>query len=370
MQILSAVNAVSPAWERTKLFLYTPFRKGRTWKLSATAYLSAAGSAVMPMGLFLIALAPFLGMKFGKTLEYGWIGICLLLSALQIYIFILCGRVQFAFFDMVLNRGEFVKPAWEKYGPQSWKLTSAKLAIAAGVTLLAAFPVVATVHYFIANLSAIDFQNSSPESLHQPLMNAFAAIQLGYLFFCLIVSVYSLTLAIASGFIIPTMALENASVGQAIQRFKGFVRRETGEFFAYIGVRLGIGIVSNFVISFGFQMVFMVLMLVFIVLAGIAGLLLHLLGVSGQILLVLGIVSFAVYAFVVGGYVMIFGLGAFFTFFQAHTLYFLGGRYPLLGELLEKSTPPPPPPTYWPPNLVQAAYPPSAYPPPSPYDPR
>jgi hypothetical protein len=29
------------------------------------------------------------------------------------------------------------------------------------------------------------------------------------------------------------------------------------------------------------------------------------------------------------------------TFGQAYALYFLGGRYPLLGDLLDRSTPPP-----------------------------
>jgi hypothetical protein len=34
-------------------------------------------------------------------------------------------------------------------------------------------------------------------------------------------------------------------------------------------------------------------------------------------------------------------MGSLLTFFQAYALYFLGGRYPLLGDLLDRSTPPP-----------------------------
>jgi hypothetical protein len=41
------------------------------------------------------------------------------------------------------------------------------------------------------------------------------------------------------------------------------------------------------------------------------------------------------------------------TFLEAYTLYFLGGRYPMLGDLLTASTPPPPPP---PPAPVYPAY--------------
>jgi hypothetical protein len=34
-------------------------------------------------------------------------------------------------------------------------------------------------------------------------------------------------------------------------------------------------------------------------------------------------------------------MGSLLTFFQAYALYFLGGRYPILGDLLDRSTPPP-----------------------------
>ena len=39
--------------------------------------------------------------------------------------------------------------------------------------------------------------------------------------------------------------------------------------------------------------------------------------------------------------VVIAFMGTLLTFFQAYALYFLGGRYPLLGDLLDRSTPPP-----------------------------
>jgi hypothetical protein len=51
-------------------------------------------------------------------------------------------------------------------------------------------------------------------------------------------------------------------------------------------------------------------------------------------------------------------MGSLITFFQAYALYFLGGRYPLLGDLLDRSTPPP---AY----AFAAAFPPS----PPPYQP-
>ena len=52
---------------------------------------------------------------------------------------------------------------------------------------------------------------------------------------------------------------------------------------------------------------------------------------------VVGGLIFVCWVFFLG----ISGLGSVYTFSQAYSLYFLGGRYPLVGNLLERSTPPP-----------------------------
>ena len=63
-------------------------------------------------------------------------------------------------------------------------------------------------------------------------------------------------------------------------------------------------------------------------------------------------------AFVLLLFYFMFGfMGCIMTFFQAYGMYFLGGRYPLLGDLLDRTTPPPtwtypvgfPPPQIFPP---------------------
>jgi hypothetical protein len=51
-------------------------------------------------------------------------------------------------------------------------------------------------------------------------------------------------------------------------------------------------------------------------------------------------------------------LGTGLTFMESYALYFLGGRYPMLGYLLDRSTPPPPvysyspPPSYYAPPVI------------------
>ncbi|HEY4356720.1 MAG TPA: hypothetical protein VGN16_13295 [Acidobacteriaceae bacterium] len=366
MQILSAVDAISPAFERMKLVMFSPFRKGRTWKLGITGYLSFAGTIFLPFSLIYALIALMFRDKIPPVGVYIIIAAALTLTALYVFIFVLCSRLQFAFFDIVLNRGEFVAPAWRKYGPQSWRWTSVKIIAGTIVTLLLAWPIMAGVQHMIRIAPALSTMSAEPGQPPPPQLFEFIIAFYGmYFAFFAVFGIYYLVAAILSSFMVPTMALEDASVKDSFRRFIGFVRRETAQFFLYIIVRFGLGLVGYMGVTMAFQLVLILVFLISGVVLGAIGLLLHVVGVPNTPLFVLGgILFFLIY---MGSTIYIFGLGlgAYFTFFEAHTLYFLGGRYPKLGELLEKSTPPPPPPAYWPPNLMQAAYPPPGYPSPA-----
>jgi hypothetical protein len=65
------------------------------------------------------------------------------------------------------------------------------------------------------------------------------------------------------------------------------------------------------------------------------------LGPFGHLLLVAGGITLALFLAVFLFYVVIFVLGCLHMFYQAYALYFLGGRYPLLGDLLEPEPYPP-----------------------------
>ncbi len=70
------------------------------------------------------------------------------------------------------------------------------------------------------------------------------------------------------------------------------------------------------------------------------------------------ILGVAFYLFVII-YCFAIVIGTLLTFLEAYKLYFLGGRYPMLGDLLDRSTPPPvplpPPPGYAPPTIYSPA---------------
>ena len=343
MQILTATEAISPAFARTKLILYSPFRAGRTWKLSATAYLSFAGTVFLPFTLIYAAaglLIPALPHVFRVLIVAGSI----VLTAIYILAFWLCGRLKFAFFDIVLHRGEFVAPAWRKYGEQSRQWTLTKMLLGSVFTMVLALPAYAVFRTFISALPALQAQMSAMDKssgFPPEMANYMAAFYGAYFLIMLIVAAYFIVISTISSFVVPTMALENASVGDAFRRFNTFARREPKQLAAFVGVRIGLAIVGYMGTTLAYEIVLFILMAVAALVCGIIGLLLHLAGVPSTVLLVLGGIVLFFFVFVVNGYLLLLALGPFFAFFEAHTLYFLGGRYPLLGELLERSTPAP-----------------------------
>jgi hypothetical protein len=154
---------------------------------------------------------------------------------------------------------------------------------------------------------------------------------------------------------VPSLALESVPISEAFRRFGRLVRAEPGQFSLYCLLKIVLGFVGYMGLTFALEIV---IFLVFAVVGGVAflfGFLLHLAGVPTAVLLGLAIAIGIVLYLALFGYVMIIGLGTLLTFFEAYSLYFLAGRYPLLGELLARSTPTPqpPPPPY---PLDPAAY--------------
>jgi hypothetical protein len=289
MQILSALDAVSPAIARTKLVLYTPFRAGRTWKLSASAYLSFAGTLFFPF--------PFIYL-----------------------IFI----------------------------PQAWRWTAAKMAL--GVVMVAVMA--APLAVYVRHVMEIMKQMGALQPGAQPPPELFMDIFAGYGIILLVGGSFYLIVATLDSFVVPSLALEDVSMGEAFRRVGNLIRYEPGQFVLYIVVKIGIGVAGYMGIIFAFEIAAIIVGLLVALVAGLIGFLLHLIGVPMALLWGLGIFVAIAFYIVVVGYGMVLAIGPLFTFMQAYTLYFLGGRYPLVGELLDRSTPPPAPHSMPPPSFV------------------
>jgi hypothetical protein len=339
MQILSALDAISPAFSRTRLVLFSPFRLGRTWKLSATAYLATAGSVFLPFPLFYLAFVPFARQAGVPYVVPVLIAVSVVGTLVYLVVFYLISRLRFAYFDIVLNRGQFVAPGWRKYGPPSFQWTAFKVVLGSVLAAAVAAPMVGYIRYLVQAFSALNLApgEQPPPAFIASIFSAYAAIFLVYVGFGLFYWASSLL----SDFIVPSLALENTTLGEAFRRLSLLIRNEPGQFAAYAFVKLGLAIAGYFAMVIASYIVILIVGVVVGIIALLGYLVLHALGASTTVLVALGVIlGVALYLFFIF-YVVFLGAGTVLTFLESYLLYFLGGRYPMLGGLLEASTPPP-----------------------------
>jgi hypothetical protein len=336
MPPLSAADCISPAFSRTKLILFSPFMKGRTWKLCATAYLATAGNLFLPFPLAYLLFLHALPAA-GRPFVIGLIAACTVFTAVFLFLFVLFSRLQFAFFEVVLNREQFIAPLWRKhrsvYAAWTW------LKVITGLAIVAAFalPIAAYSRRLIELFGTM----STLKPGEMPPAEFFVLIYGGMFgIYAVIILLYFLG-SLGYDFLVPSLALESVPISEAFRRFVRLVRAEPGQFALYCLLKIVLGFVGYMCFSFALEIV---IFLVFAVVGGVAflfGFLLHLAGVPTAVLIGLGIAIGIVLYLALFGYVMVIGLGTLLTFFESYSLYFLAGRYPLLGELLARSTPPP-----------------------------
>jgi hypothetical protein len=335
MRPLSATECITPAIDRTKLVLFTPFRKGRTWKLCATAYLCRMGKLFFPFPLIYLVFLPAAHRRAGTPGVIGLLAGLLVATALFCWLFHLGSRLQFAFFDIVVNRGEFVAPAWRKY-PQALRWTGVKVVIGTAIMAGCAVPMAAYVRHLMPIFRAITIRPGQPPPPH-----FLAAIFAGYGLFFLVFGPVFLISSLLSDFLVPSFALEDTTLGEAFRRMLVLIRQEPGEFILYVLLKVGLAIALYMGVIIAWEIAFVFLSLIVGLVVFLAGFLLHLIGVPSVILSALGVVLLMVWYGLAVIYSIMFAMGPVFTFLDAFALYFLGGRYPMLGDMLDRSTPPP-----------------------------
>jgi MFS family permease len=349
MRILSATESISPAIARARLLLFKPYRIGRTWKLAATGYLGGTVAFFIPFPLVYLFFLPF-ARRLGATpavIAAIVAGIFVLL-AIYLVIFYLCSRVQFAFFDIVLNRGEFVAPAWRKYGSQSLKWALVKIAVGTVFFALLAIPFAPIVSGIITTFSNIHLQQGQnpPPAFAEAILSVYAAVFILYF----AIGIFALISSLLSDFIVPSLALENTTLSIAFRRLGQLLRNEPGAVFLYAVMKIVIYLVGGMAVGIFFYIFLFAVALVAFILGVLAYFLLQLMHVSHTVMSELAIFSGAVLYVVTAFYGIILANGMLQTIIQSYAQYFLGGRYPLLGDIIDRTTPPPEP------NPPQSSY--------------
>jgi hypothetical protein len=354
MHILSASEAVSPAIARTKLVLFKPFRLGRSWKFCATAYISQMGSLFIPFPLFALFMVPAAFHDGPKWLVWAIVPGIALLLALVTFIFVLCSRLQFPLMDIVMNRSIFIAPLWRQYGPQAYRWVRVKILIGTITSLVLTVPFGIFVWLFMRGVGS-HLASTTPQQVPQIVAGVYAFIFLIYGGLGLVM----LLMSLLNDFILPPLALEDATIAGAWQFVRNLVRAEPGQVALYALLKVVLGLIAQMAAGIIMEIILFLLMIVLGILGYLIGMLLHAVGLPNIILEVLPIIGFSLLYLGFIGYAAPFANGVSITFLEAYKLYFLGGRFPLLGDLLDRSTSSPEPNTPPPGYLAYAAPPPT-----------
>ena len=332
MQPLSATDAISPAWQHTRRLLLGPRDPRLFFKIAAVAFfaemMSGSFSFTSPVhnashggggGLPASITAAILGIIF----------VCAVVGLIiGLVFFYLSSRLQFTIFHIVLRSETTVAPIWRRYGPATWRWMGLKILLFLCAFACLAPLLVPTVFYFIHAVSAQSHGDNSHIVGFILTIFCFVAIVL------LLVLALAIATVLLRDFALPSMALEGTPLHETVRRVIALTRAEPGPVALYVLLRFCLSVAGVFVSEF------LIAALAIIIGAPLGGLgfglwaTLHTAGTTARAGMIGGwvVLALALLAAIAIGAICLFGY--LFTFLQAYAIFFLAGRYPLMGQLL------------------------------------
>ena len=346
---ISAIDAVSPAFQHTKQQLLQPFRAAQWAKLALVGFLagelspggcngnfhmpshSRGGQQLLDSGLPNIdpmVLVPLIGLLIVLGLFF-WI-----------LFFYVSSVMRFVLFDSVVAKRCEIRLYWARRRRAGlryfvWQLLLL-LAMGIGLTILLGIP---------AALALAAGWLQDPRQHVAPLI--LFGIPLFFVvmgFIILFIVVHVLT----KDFVVPTMALENVSAIEGWRRLWPMLKSEKGGYAGYIGMKIVMALGAAVVVGIITLIVVVILLIpvggfgLAAVLAGkTAGLTWNLYTIT--LAVVAGCIVLAILFYVVS----LISVPAM-VFFPAYSIYFFASRYPALDMFLHPLPPaaayvPPPP---------------------------
>jgi hypothetical protein len=338
MRPLSATEAISPAIERAKDILTRPFRWRTFLKLAAVAFFAEIGGGYSGGGgNSSSSSTTHSSSMFAAALKPEMVAILVIVGVLFLIVglilFYVSSRLQLVLVELVATRQTIITPMWRRYSGLTWRWIGLKLLYFFTVLLLTL--ILAGPFLFYAARGGFS-------SFHPSLFTILLLIVGGLCLLLVLVVIYLLL----RDFVVPYFALEDLSISDALERLRSLVAAEPGQVALYLVLRVVLGIAIAIAGEIAALLILLISLIPFAIVGGILWFALHSLGTAGTVILIA--------CAVVGGLVLFCWMlcvgialfGPIFMFFQAYALYFLGGYYPLLGNLLE-----PPPPPYFPPVI-------------------
>lgn len=340
MHAFSAADLISPVIKRTKWFLFDQVRWTTYLKLCFVAALTEGGfgskfnwpggghgggthSHSMPT-----VFAPH-NFDFSPLAIAVIAAFVILAIGISLIIFYFVTRLRFALFYCLVYRTRAIRPGWTAYESQSWRFFL--LSIAVGLVFLCAI-VVAAIPFFLgfyrmlmSSQAGAPFNWSGFFALLLPIIPLFIAI------FLVGISLH----IILHDLMLPHMALENVSAGEAWRQVRARITCEKGGFALFALLRVVLPIAAGIVAMIVLLVPAILLVLLFAVpVIGLAALVGSSAGMAKAVFIFLiaaialvGVAILIVLGVCVTGPI---GIGS-----RNYALLFYGGRYQALGDLID-----------------------------------
>ena len=338
---ISAIDAISPAFQHTKQQLLQPFRFAQWAKLALVGFLAGElSSGGCNGGSFQLPTHTGGGQRFvdfplpnvNPMLFASLIALLIVLAGVFWILFLYVSSVmRFILFDSVIAKRCEIRRSWARRHGSGlryfvWQLLFL-LAMLVGLTVLVGIPAALAL---AAGL------------LKDPRQHMIPLVLGGMLLFFVVMSFILLALVVhvlTKDFVVPEMALENISAIEGWRRLLPMLKSEKGSYAGYIGMKIVMSLGAAVVVGIITFIVIIILLIpvggfgVIAVMAGkTAGLTWNLYTIT--LAVVVGCIVLAVLLYVVS----LISVPAI-VFFPAYSIYFFASRYPALDALLH---PPPP----------------------------
>jgi len=335
---ISAVDAISPAFQHTKKQLIEPFRASQWAKLALVGFLAgevhsggcSGGNFQMPTRTSGGERFLELGLPAMNPVAYAALIALLVVAVLVLWVlFIYVNSVmRFVLFDKQCEIRQYwnrrQKPGLRYF---AWQLLLF-LAMMVGLTILVGIPATFAL--------AVGWLKQSSQHMVPLILG-------GVLLFFLVttfVVLWLIVLVFSKDFIVPQMALEDIGPMEAWRRLLPMLKSEKGGYAGYLGMKIVMSIGAAVIVGIAA----MIIILLTLIPIGGVGAVLVLMGKSGGLHWNLYTITLAV---VIGSFLLAFILYVVslvsvpaIVFFPAYSIYFFAARYRALDAVLRPAPPP------------------------------
>ena len=334
MYALSATEAISPALNRTRDVLFRPFRWGNYLKFCAVAVLTEGIWTNLRSNNNVPAKAGSQGVPFhiDPGMIAGLIALGVLLLVFAVVLLYVVVRLRFALFHCLTHRTRELTPGWHLYRQQATRFFVLSLVVCFG------FLAVAAVAFapFIPGIMKVIHESQAAGRLDVadflPLILQLVPV---ILLLCLAGVAVDVVMR---DFMLPHMALENATAGEAWTATLERIAAEKGAFLLYAVLRVVLPCAAMIALAIVLIIPAIVLFVVPGIVFGLAhALQLHSSGAAWLIAVLLQVVT-GLFMIALGVLMTVCFGGPVSLGIRNYALVFYGGRYALLGNLL--SAPP------------------------------